>query len=479
MMNRSHEEEAPSKQSEAIVSLEKEIENQKQKFVDMEHKHAEKVVIMNKLIAGLAENIDYRQRNLLEMENKYNESLNMIMKLMGEGDTLHEECHKELQQLTVMNSNISHDMESIKKEHEQVSKELKENKTLNDLQQKTFTEVIQKHVMEISSLHIAAVRLQNDYDNVLKMADNLKEQNKQLNAKITSLEKGKQQTSTQELTHDKNAMKNNSFMAAALERMKADEIENVMKLAEDQKRQIEQLNAKIIQLEKQLDLKQELELEIQQLKGSLNVLKQMKDDEDTEVLKKVDTLQNDLRDKEQSLQYLDALKQTLIIKEREYNDELQEAQQALVNGFKELSSHGNIRLKKMGELNIRPFLEATKKRYNKEEAEERASELCSLWEEYLKDPDWHPFKVITVEGKEKEIIRDDDEKLNGLKNDLGEGAYKAVVKALSEINEHNPGGGYLTSVLWNYKQGRRATLKEGIQFLLNQWKVLKRKRGMM
>ena len=78
-------------------------------------------------------------------------------------------------------------------------------------------------------------------------------------------------------------------------------------------------------------MKQELELEIQQLKGSLSVLKHMEDDEDAEILNKVDTLQKDLRDKEQSLQDLDALNQTLIIKKRESNDELQEARQALVD----------------------------------------------------------------------------------------------------------------------------------------------------
>jgi len=78
-------------------------------------------------------------------------------------------------------------------------------------------------------------------------------------------------------------------------------------------------------------MKQELELEIQQLKGSLSVLKHMEDDEDVEILKKVDNLQKDLRDKEQSLQDIDALNQTLIIKERESNDELQEARQALVD----------------------------------------------------------------------------------------------------------------------------------------------------
>ena len=96
-------------------------------------------------------------------------------------------------------------------------------------------------------------------------------------------------------------------------------------------RQKEQLHAKIIQLQKQLDKKQELELEIQQLKGTLNVLKHMEDDEDAEVLKKVDTLQKDLRDKEQSLEELDALNQALIVKERESNDELQEARKALVD----------------------------------------------------------------------------------------------------------------------------------------------------
>ena len=32
-------------------------------------------------------------------------------------------------------------------------------------------------------------------------------------------------------------------------------------------------------------------------------------------------------------------------------------------------------------------------------SEERALELCSLWEEFLRDSEWHPFKVDEVEGK--------------------------------------------------------------------------------
>lgn len=70
MVDCDHEEEGPSKQSEAIVSLEREIQNQNQKFMDMEHKHAEKALIMGELMVGLAQNIDSRQRNLLEMEKK-------------------------------------------------------------------------------------------------------------------------------------------------------------------------------------------------------------------------------------------------------------------------------------------------------------------------------------------------------------------------------------------------------------------------
>jgi len=85
-------------------------------------------------------------------------------------------------------------------------------------------------------------------------------------------------------------------------------------------------------------MKQELELEIQQLKGSLSVLKHMEDDEDVEILKKVDNLQKDLRDKEQSLEDIESLNQTLIIKERKSNDELQDARQALVDVSLHLSN---------------------------------------------------------------------------------------------------------------------------------------------
>lgn len=51
-------------------------------------------------------------------------------------------------------------------------------------------------------------------------------------------------------------------------------------------------------------------------------------------------------------------------------------------------------VKRMGELNEKPFHAAARKIYNSEEAAEKAMELCSLWEDHLRDPNWHPYKVI-------------------------------------------------------------------------------------
>ncbi|CAI8589308.1 unnamed protein product [Vicia faba] len=269
--------------------------------------------------------------------------------------------------------------------------------------------------------------------------------------------------------------KNGFLEMAALEQQKASE--NVLKLAADQKRQKEQLHAKIIQLEKQINGKQKLELEIEVLKGKLKVMKHMENDGEFDVLDKMYALHRDLREKERSLRDMDALNQKLIAKERKSNDEVQEARKELITTIKEMPSPGDIGVKRMGELDDRPFLEAMKKKFNVDDAEDRASEMCSLWEEYMKDPDWHPFKIFTIQGKHQEVIDDEDEKLKELKNEMGEQVHGAVVAALKEINEYNPSGRYVTSELWNYAEGKKATLREGVKLLLKQWKLKKRKRG--
>lgn len=74
----------------------------------------------------------------------------------------------------------------------------------------------------------------------------------------------------------------------------------------------------------------------------------------------------------------------------------------------------------------------------------------------------------------QELIDDEDEKLKGLRKEMSEDVYKSVTNALIEINEYNPSGRYITSELWNYEEGKRAGLKEGVDVLLNHWRRKKR-----
>lgn len=265
--------------------------------------------------------------------------------------------------------------------------------------------------------------------------------------------------------HEQNAILRTSFSVAVEEQKNIDE--KVLKLAEELKKQKDELHKRIIRLEKQLDAKQAGETEVERLRV---IMKHIEEESDQEVLENIDTLLKNLREKEEKYEDLVALNQTLIVKERKSNDELQEAFKELVNGLKELPRNGPIGVKRMGELDSRPFLEAMKRRYTEVEAEQKASELCSLWEEYLRDPEWHPIKVITVNGKHQAVIDDEDEKLKDLKRTYGKDVYRAVTTALTEINVYNPSGGYIISELWNYEVGEKATLQDGVTVLLNLWK---------
>lgn len=64
-------------------------------------------------------------------------------------------------------------------------------------------------------------------------------------------------------------------------------------------------------------------------------------------------------------------------------------------------SRTTITLKRMGEIDAKVFKQTCKKRFPLKNADFEASELCGLWQDKLMNPEWHPFKIIMVEGNPK------------------------------------------------------------------------------
>lgn len=276
------------------------------------------------------------------------------------------------------------------------------------------------------------------------------------------------ETETRKLNHQKEMNER-----AIFEQKKAGQA--MLKLAEEHKRAKEQFHERIIELEAKLDQKQALQLEIERLKGAVEVMRHMNEKNDMEADQKKKLLEEELEEKEEALDDLERLNQTLIVKQREANVEVQEARKELINGLR--GSRTIITVKMMGELDGRAFHAATKRKYSDSEAPLKAEELCSLWEDYLRDPSWHPFKIIVNGDNVKEIIDEEDEKLSGLRKEFGDEVYQAVITALSEMNEYNPSGRYPVSELWHSKEMRRASLEEGVEQLLKTWRQHKRKRA--
>lgn len=66
----------------------------------------------------------------------------------------------------------------------------------------------------------------------------------------------------------------------------------------------------------------------------------------------------------------------------------------------------------------------------------------------------------------QEILNVEDERLKVLKEEHGEEVYNVVTKALFERHEYNPSGGYAVPELWNFRENRKATIKEVILHLV-------------
>ncbi|KAF3645018.1 putative telomere repeat-binding protein 4-like [Capsicum annuum] len=411
------------------------------------------------LYAWIARADDYKATNVVGEK----------LRKFGDLKTISSIIEEESRKNSILVSSLNNSIE-VKKLHIKVIED-KLRETTQSVEQLIVVnaKLRQANNEEIKKIQSSARdHFQQTFSNHEKLKLQLETQKKELELRHEELQKREAQIEREmeklSLDHAQNAILKAS-LAAVEEKKNADQ--KVLKLAEELKKKNEELHKRIIKLEQQLVAKQAGETEVAQMRL---VMKHIEEEGDQEVLENVDTMLKNLREKEEKYEELVALNQTLIVKERKSNDELQEALKELVNGLKELPRKGPIGVKRMGELDNRPFLEAMKRRYNDTEAEQKAPELCSLWEEYLRDPEWHPFKVVAINGKHQSVIDDEDEKLKDLKKTYGEGVYKAVTTSLTEINVYNPSGGYVISELWNYKAGEKATLQDGVTVLLNLWK---------
>ncbi|WJX69592.1 hypothetical protein P8452_53813 [Trifolium repens] len=386
-----------------------------------------------KLVFGLANTLMQKNKEYEEAASKYHEASEDLTKVMAEKEKLVEHFNNEISKIRQVERDY---LESLSKDHEKSRLELEARR--NEL-------------------------ISREKDLQKRQAYNHNEREK------LYLEKKRNE------------------MAIA-EQKKADE--QMMHLAEEHKKAKEKLHKKIHELERGLDAKQALELEIEQLRGAMQVMNRI-GETDLEEKKKLEAIKMDLQEKEEELEGVEDLQQTLVIQERQTNDELQDARKKLIYwiGCPTTKTRATISVKRLGELDGKPFLEAAKRKISAEvnaktatkrelfeEAKVKAMLWCTQWDEYLRDPSWHPFKVVTnKDGISKEILDEEDEKLRSLKDEFGDEVHDAVATALKELNEYNPSGRYPIPELWNYKEGRKALLKEGVSLLLNKWKQLRPK----
>lgn len=107
-------------------------------------------------------------------------------------------------------------------------------------------------------------------------------------------------------------------------------------------------------LEEDLTSKQNLEMELAQLRGKLEVMKHMGAEADT-TSKEFDKVSEELKEKDEQLEAIESANQALIIVERRTNDELEQAKKELIQVCITSVAFLNLLLIVIPYISLRPF----------------------------------------------------------------------------------------------------------------------------
>ncbi|XP_056685127.1 factor of DNA methylation 1 isoform X1 [Spinacia oleracea] len=360
----------------------------------------------------------------------------------------------------------------ISQEHEKVYHELKTKEGQLDCydqeinKSNVYTERVRQKLQEkqqtvkrINSLQVASMELQTARVNILKLTEEQQKEKEEPLKKFLQLEaKHKLQLEIEEFKGKFEVMKCLGDDGTVVYQRKLED------MTEELNQKIGVLNhletsveTSSSQLEKELSDRENLLRDADHAAMLIKMEKMTEELNDKiEEVSNLEDMNKELNDKIEEMSNLEETNTVLAIKLRQSNDELKDARATSIVGLSHTfpGNYTVIGVKRMGEIDMKAFISECKRRYPANVALTKAGMECSLWQNNLSDPEWHPFKV-KFQGEMKEaieVINEEDEKLKLLKVQWGDEVYKAVTMALLEINEYNPSGRYVVKELWNYRQ---------------------------
>ncbi|XP_059666284.1 factor of DNA methylation 5-like isoform X2 [Cornus florida] len=407
---------------------------------------------------------------------KKNELLLWLEHKMEEKDMLIKACIKESGSLKSEHEKLKHDFELQKEEFEQQVKDLehlhysdleKKNELLLWLEHKTEEKdmLIKACIEESGSLKSEHEKLKHDFE---LQKEKFEQRVKELEHEHSSdLEKKNEKLLQMEHKVEEKDM----LIEAYIERLS--ELQSLKVGYEKLKQDFQSLVIAFENRTKELgEHEHHNDPERTKLEGNLKDQNPSECSDSSGI--QIKALRKELEDKTDDMRDLESLNRTLIVREHTSNIELQEVRKELINSLHgKRSKRSILGIKRMGELDLQPFRDVCLAKFPGGGWEEESAKLCSQWQENLKDSNWYPFKI---DQKQQETIDEDDDKLKELRKEWGEEAYKVVANALLELNEYNPSGRYVVPEIWNFKEGRKASLKEAIQYIIKQRKTCKRTR---